>query len=621
MLKQNSIDAHNIWDSAGRPKFGEIWQKQVSAKQLYKRSIKHYQLQESNSITNELNDHLLNKNMTNFWRTWKLKFAKPKCSSPNVIEGESDPVKVCEMFADSFKTACTPNSNSRNEQLHHDFLEKYNSYILEVNNNISYDLSVEAVDNCVRQLKQGKAAGADGLMAEHFLNAHPIVIVELTKYFNALLRHHYVPNFFGLGIIIPLVKDMGGDLTSLNNFRGITLSPTMSKIFEMCLISLFEDYLLTHDLQVGFKKNLGCNHALYMLRSVIEHYNANDTTVTICSLDMSKAFDKVNHSALFMKLMDRDVPLVFLNILIEWYSKCFASVKWNNCLSSKFSISCGVRQGGVLSPLLFSVYINDVILKLQNSRRGCFIGHMYFGCILYADDIILISPSNTGMQDMLDICDIEIKWLDMKFNVKKSMAMRVGSRYSVSCAPLLIDNVALEYVETIKYLGITLKSEKKFTQDVHALKCKFFRALNGIYSKCGSKMSEIVLIELIQSYCLPFLTYCSESFNLNKETVAELSSCWRKAVRKIFSLPPWSSINQILMFTSVLPLEYIIDQRRLNFIVNIQNIENERITWISEICKNSNYREILVKYDANLKCSKSRIKFLVWDSFSRSMTV
>ena len=201
------------------------------------------------------------------------------------------------------------------------------------------------------------------------------------------------------------------------------------------------------------------------------------------------------------------------------------------------------------------------------------------------------------------------------------MAMRVGSRYNVACAPLTIDNVAIEYVETIKYLGITLKSEKKFTQDIHAIKCKFFRALNGIYSKCGSKMSEIVLNELIQSYCLPFLTYCAESFNHNKETVAELSSCWRKAVRKIFSLPPWSSVNQILVFTSVLPLEYIIDQRRLNFIVNIQNIKNERILWISKICKNSDYRDILVKYDAHLKCSKSRIKFPCLDSFSRSMNV
>ena len=99
-----------------------------------------------------------------------------------------------------------------------------------------------------------------------------------------------------------------------------------------------------------------------------------------------------------------------------------------------------------------------------------------------------------------------------------------------------------KYVNTIKYLGIFLKANKIFSQDTHVLRSKFFRSLNGIYSKCSSKMSEIVLIELVRSYCLPFLTYCSESFSNDKETVAELSSCWRKAFRKIFGLPPWSSV-------------------------------------------------------------------------------
>ena len=80
-----------------------------------------------------------------------------------------------------------------------------------MNNNISYDLSV-AVGNCVRQLKLGKAAEADDWMAEHFWNARPIVILESTEYFNALFRHHYVSNFLGLGIIIPLVKDKCSDL-------------------------------------------------------------------------------------------------------------------------------------------------------------------------------------------------------------------------------------------------------------------------------------------------------------------------------------------------------------------------------------------------------------------------
>ena len=111
-----------------------------------------------------------------------------------------------------------------------------------------YKLSVEDVDKCMRQLKPGKAAGADGLMSEHFLNAHPIVVIELTHFFNALIKHCYVPNSFGLGIVIPLVKDMSGDLSNMNNYRGITLSSTMSKIFEMCLMLLFGDFLLTHDL-------------------------------------------------------------------------------------------------------------------------------------------------------------------------------------------------------------------------------------------------------------------------------------------------------------------------------------------------------------------------------------
>ena len=95
LLKQNSIDAHRLWDSVGRPKSGEIWLKQLAAKQEYKRAIKRYQLDECTSISNELNDHLLSKDLNNFWKSWKSKFAKPKFHS-NVIDGESDSLKICK---------------------------------------------------------------------------------------------------------------------------------------------------------------------------------------------------------------------------------------------------------------------------------------------------------------------------------------------------------------------------------------------------------------------------------------------------------------------------------------------------------------------------------------------
>ena len=80
-------------------------------------------------------------------------------------------------------------------------------------------------------------------------------------------------------------------------------------------------------------------------------------------------------------------------------------------------------------------------------------------------------------------------------------------------------------------------------------------------------------------------SFGTESFSNDKETVAELSSCWRKAFRNIFGLLPWSSVNQILLFMSVLPLEYLIDHRRLNFMTKLQSVPNERVVMISQIAE------------------------------------
>jgi len=87
--------------------------------------------------------------------------------------------------------------------------------------------------------------------------------------------------------------------------------------------------------------------------------------VNLCALEMSKAFDKLNHYALFIKLMDRNVPLVILNVLVYWYSMCSAVVRWDSMFSTVVQLQCGVRHGGVLSPVLFALYVNDLILALS----------------------------------------------------------------------------------------------------------------------------------------------------------------------------------------------------------------------------------------------------------------
>ena len=120
------------------------------------------------------------------------------------------------------------------------------------------------------------------------------------------------------------------------------------------------------------------------------------------------------------------MPICLVKVLVCWYRKCNAVVRWNGRISRAFYILAGVRQGGILSPLLFAVYIDGLVAQLQASGFGCKLHGLYVGCILYADDIILLAHTSYTLQKMLDICNSDITALDLHFNVVKSVVMRVG---------------------------------------------------------------------------------------------------------------------------------------------------------------------------------------------------
>ena len=124
------------------------------------------------------------------------------------------------------------------------------------------------------------------------------------------------------------------------------------------------DYLYTDDHKFGFKTKTGCSHAIYTVRLAVDYFVQNDSTVNLCFIDVSKAFDKLNHAVLFSKLMKRRVPLAFISVFKNWYENIDVCVKWNNVKSHNFKVTAGVRQGGILSPVLFIIYVNDMVNKL-----------------------------------------------------------------------------------------------------------------------------------------------------------------------------------------------------------------------------------------------------------------
>ena len=214
-----------------------------------------------------------------------------------------------------------------------------------------------------------------------------------------MLADSFVPKQFRFGTIIPIIKDRNGNVSDVSNYRGITISPMASKVFELILRNKFSHHLSTSSYQYGFKKKTSTNHALFCLRETINYYVDHGSRVFCSYLDASKAFDRLVHTGLFSKLIDRGIPKCFLDILVTWYDGLF----WDGTYSDWFPVLAGVRQGGVLSPDLYSIYVDELIKKLQRSGIGCHVAHIFAAAIFYADDMCILAPSLKGLQRLLNL--------------------------------------------------------------------------------------------------------------------------------------------------------------------------------------------------------------------------
>ena len=288
--------------------------------------------------------------------------------------------------------------------------------------------SVELISQIICELKVGKAAGYDKISTEHLLNCHPIIHVYITYLCNLILLSGHVPTEFGVGVTFPIPRgNIGKKIVSVEDFRGITVSPIVSKILEKCNLSNFQIYLKSSDNQFGFKRHVGCSHAIYTPQSVINYFVKNGSTVNVCSLDVSKAFDRVNHYSLFCKLIDRHVPVNVLMILIDWYGKCVGMVEWKKCSIRHIPTGC-------LSPVLFAILVDCIICSILASGLGCHIDNINFGILMYADDLVLVSASVHHLQTMIDICLNELTDLDLAINLKKISLYTF--RQKIQCALL-----------------------------------------------------------------------------------------------------------------------------------------------------------------------------------------
>ena len=327
------------------------------------------------------------------------------------------------------------------------------------------DIEREEVKKAIQGLKNGKAAGLDGIFGEVYkemLGKDEFMDVMVELYKKVWQREH-IPEDWGTGIIFPLYKGKGVK-NDMNAYRGITLLNVAGKIFTKVLASRIMKWVEDNNIlvpeQAGFRRGFSTVDNILVINTIVEkELRKEGGKLFCCFIDFEKAFDSVVRGALWEKLKKMGISHKMLRILQRIYSKVGMRVLtgWGE-ISSGFESKKGVRQGCQLSPILFSLFINDLVDHMRDTdTHAPWIGGRDIKMLLYADDVVLLTETGIGLQKGLDrVREYCLRW-GLKVNVGKTkiMVCRKGGRRG-KVRKWWYDSEKIEVVKSIKYLGVTM---------------------------------------------------------------------------------------------------------------------------------------------------------------------
>ena len=415
-LKEDALSWHHFWKINNRPRVGYVAEMHRISRARYHRAIRHIDRNASKIKSEKIAEAMLSNNSRDMWsevKKMKGRNSKLTCS----IDDCSDSNDIANIFSSKYMELYNSVPYDVDE------MKKIESRIMDRIGDCSdddYSISVRDVIDAVARLKHSKSDGSEGLFSDHFIYGTNRLFVILSLLYSLFLSHGFSPDSMILGTMIPIPKNKKKSLSHSSNYRAIALSSIFSKIFDWIILIKEHSSLCSSDLQFGFKKDTSTTQCSYSMLETIDYYNFNRS---VLMLDASKAFNRVNYCKLFNELLKRDISPLVLRLLLYMYTSQCLRVKWGHTLSDCFTVKNGVKQGGVLSPILFAIYTDGMLQKLESTGVGCHMGSHFTGALAYADDLTLLSPSISGLKILIEVCEQYARDFDILFNGNKSQLL------------------------------------------------------------------------------------------------------------------------------------------------------------------------------------------------------
>ena len=372
----------------------------------------------------------------------------------------------------------------------------------------------------------------------------------ILKIVNRILVLEDIPPCFKNGTITPIYKKGGRDPLSPGSYRGITISSVLSKILETPILSRITPMVsslgLPDILQTAYQKGLSCSDATFATQEALVMHLREGGHPYLCLFDIEKAFDSIEFSVLLSKLFNVGLRGKCWRIIMSWYTSARSRVQVGSHLSDHFTVSRGVKQGSVLSPLLFILVIDTLLKDLRTSNAGISIDGSFVGGAAHADDLHTIAPCTDAIAQQLSTIDSFTSQNHLSLNPTKTEIVKISLHHSTpDCIKL--PNLNITTVESAKCLGVwwqyNLSAERAVQENISKARRAFF-AFGKIDAFHGN-LNPLSTSSIYDTCVLPILLYGCETWLLNTSSLSQLERFQAELGRRILKLPSFFSTSTV----------------------------------------------------------------------------
>ena len=446
----------------------------------------------------------------------------------------------------------------------------------DYNDELGKQISLDEVEKIVKRLKNGKASGVDGVVNEILKfggNNMYILLCELCK---IIFEKEMVPDDWLEGIIFPIYKD--DDRRHPLNYRGITLLSVVSKVYTSIINERLSEWCETNNViaeeQGGFRKGRGCVDQLFVLTGIIN--KRKNLQTYCCFIDLKKAFDRVWRNGLWKALWEEGIRGKMWRVIRSLYRHTKSKILLGQDETDFFDIEAGVRQGCVLSPILFSIFINKMAKEINNSKIGVTVNNKKIAVLLYADDIVIITEDPKDLKSGLKIAtEFGKKWR-CKYNTDKTQVVIFGKKTKKKHT-WVIANKEIDQVDSYKYLGIELENKLRWKLFKTRLLDKAERNMRKAMGM-GSKtkhLSAKAAIGLWKALVRPVLEYGAEIWGESSWKESEILQ--RTMAKRILGMSEKATNEAVLGDLGWWPLKARRDMIRLRYWQTLLNMREGRL--------------------------------------------